>query len=307
MPPLLRSPWAWLPPAVALVLAAAVLATGSNHALFLRLNQGGHVVGDVAWFHLTMLGDGAVALALVLPCIRRAPRLFWAALLAAMVAGLWTQVTKQLVDVPRPLSVLGPGAFHLAGPAFRHVSFPSGHAAAAFALAGIWILGVEGTALRRAALLGVAGLVGVSRIMVGVHWPLDVLGGMLGGWLGAWSGLALQARWRWHTDGWGGMLAGAVLMAVAAGLFVSHHIGMPAVMPAQRVIALVCLGWGAWDIAALARQRAAIATATPWPARTPRWPARAGAAWRERVAWTWRQVSPLRQFVAWAQRRRGDG
>jgi membrane-associated phospholipid phosphatase len=254
-PTTLRSPWAWLPPAVALVLAAAIHATGVNHALFLWLNLGGRVVGDVAWFHLTMLGDGAVALTLMLPCIRRAPGLFWAALVAATVAALWTQVTKQLIDVPRPLTVFGDGAFHLAGPAFRHVSFPSGHAAAAAALAGIWILGVEGHALWRAALLGVAWLVGLSRIMVGVHWPLDVLWGMLGGWLGAWYGLALQARRRWHTAGWGGMLAGAVLMAVAASLLVSRHIGMPAVMPAQRLLATVCLVWGAWELRGLARLR----------------------------------------------------
>jgi membrane-associated phospholipid phosphatase len=309
MPPTLRSPWAWLPPAIALALVLAIHATGTNRALFLWLNHGGQVIGDVAWFHLTMLGDGAVALTLVLPCIRRAPNLFWAALVAATAAGLWTQVTKQLIDVPRPLTVFGDGAFHLAGPAFRHVSFPSGHATAAAALAGIWVLGVEGHALRRLALLGLAGLVGLSRIMVGVHWPLDVLWGMLGGWLGAWCGLALQARWRWHTAGWGGMVAGAVLMAVAASLLVSRHIGMPAVMPAQRILATVCLAWGAWELRGLVRLRAAAApaplprAATPYPAQAPPW--HAGTA---RPVWA-KRVHPLR-LRWWAgrmQRRRRDG
>jgi len=248
----------------------------------------------VAWFHLTMLGDGAVALTLMLPCIRRAPGLFWAALVAAMVAALWTQLTKQLIDVPRPLSVFGEGEFHLAGPAFRHVSFPSGHAAAAAALAGIWILGVERHALWRAALLGVAWLVGLSRIMVGVHWPLDVLWGMLGGWLGAWCGLALQARRRWHTAGWGGMLAGAVLMAVAASLLVSRHIGMPAVMPAQRLLATVCLVWGAWELRGLAR---------PYSAQAPPWHAgMARAAWAKRL-----HPLRLRWWAGRMQRRRRDG
>jgi membrane-associated phospholipid phosphatase len=290
----LYSPWAWLPPAIVLALFAVIQATGANHAVFLWLNHGGHIVGDVAWFHLTMLGDGAVALTLVLPWIRRAPGLFWAALVAAMVAALWTQVTKQLIDVPRPLTVFGDGAFHLAGPAFRHVSFPSGHAAAAAALAGILILGVEGHALWRAALLGLAGLVGVSRIMVGVHWPLDVLWGMLGGWLGAWCGLALQARRGWRTAGWGGMVAGVVLMAVAASLLVSHHIGMPAVMPAQRLLATVCLVWGAWELRGLAR---------PYPARAPPWHAgMARAAWAKRL-----HPLRLRWWAGRMQRRRRDG
>lgn len=287
MPVSLRSPWTWLPPAVALALVAGILATGANRALFLWLNRTGEAVGDLVWFHLTMLGDGAVALALVLPWIRRAPRLFWAALLAAVVAGLWTQVTKAFVDVPRPLSVLAGGAFHQAGPAYRRVSFPSGHAAATFALAGIWAMGVRGRRLWRGLLLVLASLVGVSRIMVGVHWPLDVLWGMLGGWLGAWCGLALQARRHgpWQTAGPAGKLAGAVLMAVAASLVVSRHIGIPVVLPAQRLLAVACLAWGAWEMGCLSR-------APPLRAPQVRW-------WPRRIG--------LVRLVQRAQRRRQDG
>jgi membrane-associated phospholipid phosphatase len=270
MPASLRSPWAWLPPAVALALAAGILVTGSNRALFLWLNRGGRAAGDLVWFHLTMLGDGAVALALVLPWIRRAPRLFWAALLAALVAGVWTQVTKALVDVPRPLSVFAGEAFHQAGPAYRRVSFPSGHAAAAFALAGIWIMGPGGRRAWRLVLLALAALVGLSRIMVGVHWPLDVLWGMLGGWLGAWSGLALQARRRGplSTAGRAGLLAGAVLMAVTASLLVSRHIGIPAVLPAQRLLAVGCLAWGGREMWHLVRRRPRGAAPPARPAAT---------------------------------------
>jgi membrane-associated phospholipid phosphatase len=291
MPAFPRSAWAWLPPAAALVLAAALVATGSNRPLFLWLNHRGHVVGDLVWFHLTMLGDGAMALALVLPCIRRAPRLFWAALLAAVVAGLWTQVTKEFIDVPRPLSVIAPWDFHLAGPAYKRVSFPSGHAAAAFALAGIAIMGGRGGWLWRALLFALAGLVGLSRVMLGVHWPLDVLWGMVGGWLGAWTGLALQARWRWPTAGRGGLLAGAVLMAVTASLLVSRHIGIPAVMPAQRVVAAVCLAWGAWEIGCLGRLY--FAREAHYAAQAP--------PWRATMAWM------VVRLVQRAQRRRNDG
>ena len=295
MPASLRSPWAWLPPAVALVLVAGILATGSNRALFLWLNHGGLAIGDGVWFHLTMLGDGAVALALMLPAIRRAPRLFRAALLAAVVAGLWTQVTKEFVDVPRPLSVFAGEAFHQAGPAYRRVSFPSGHAAAAFALAGIWIMGVAGRRLWRGGVLVLAALVGLSRIMVGVHWPLDVLWGMLGGWLGAWLGLALQARWRWRWEmaGRAHMAAGAVLMAVAASLVVSRHIGIPAVLPAQRLLAAACLAWGAWEMGCLSRaQPRGAPWLRGWLRGWPRWwPARFG----------------LVRLVQRAQKRRPDG
>jgi membrane-associated phospholipid phosphatase len=249
MRPPLRSPWTWLPPATALALLVLILATGGNQPVFLALNHAGHAVPPLFWLHLTMFGDGAVALALVLPCIRRLPHCFWAALAAAVFAALWTQVTKQFIDLPRPLAALPVDQFYQAGPAYRRVSFPSGHAAAAFAIAGIWVMGVKGMRLLRALALLLATLVSLSRIMVGVHWPVDVLWGMLGGWLGAGLGLALHGRWGWRSSGVPGLLAGLVLAVVAATLLVSRHIGIPAVLPAQRLVGCVSLLWGGWEMA----------------------------------------------------------
>jgi membrane-associated phospholipid phosphatase len=248
MSPALRSPWVWTPPAVGLALLALLLATGVDHGVFLALNHAGHALGPLFWLHLTMLGDGAVALALVLPCIRRAPQCFWAALAAGIFAALWTQLTKQVIDIPRPLAVLPHNQFFQAGPAYRQVSFPSGHAATAFAFAGIWIMGMARSALARALLLLLAVLVSLSRIMVGVHWPIDILWGMLGGWLGAWIGLVLHERRGWRTSGAAGIAVGLVLLGVAASLLVSRHIRIPAVMPMQRVLGCVCLVWGAREI-----------------------------------------------------------
>ena len=200
LPAALRSPWAWAPPAAGVLLLAALLGAGANRAVFLALNHAGHAFGATFWLRVTLLGDGAVALALVLPCIRRAPRRFWAALVAALVAAVWTQALKHAVEVPRPLSVLAPGSFFHAGPAYRHGSFPSGHAAAAFGLGGVWMMTLRARLLRVAVLV-LATLVALSRVMVGVHWPVDLLGGMLGGWCGAWLGLALAAQRGWHTRG----------------------------------------------------------------------------------------------------------
>jgi len=251
MRPPLHPAWIWLPPVAALAALALILASGTNHALFLLLNRAGRVLGQDVWLHFTMLGDGAIALALVLPAIRRAPRCFWAALAAAVFAGLWTQATKQFIDVPRPLVVFGAAEFIHAGPGYRQVSFPSGHAAAAFALAGIGVMGLAGRTVVRALLLLLASLVSLSRIMVGVHWPVDVLWGAVGGWTGAWVGLALHGRWPWRTAGPAGMLAGLLLLGIAASLLVSRHIGIPAIMPAQRLVASGCLAWGAWEMAAM--------------------------------------------------------
>jgi membrane-associated phospholipid phosphatase len=244
----LLSPWAWLPPLVALLLAAALALSGANHGVFLFLNRRGGPLGEPVWANLTLLGDGAVALALVLPCIKRSPRSFWSALIAAVVAAVLVQGMKQIVNVPRPLAVLDGHRFFHWGPAYKAVSFPSGHAAAIFAVTGIWIMGLSRRYLLRGLLLVLALLVSLSRVMVGVHWPLDLLGGMLAGWTAAWTGLALYERWGWKTAGVAGFAAGSVLLAVTAALLVSRHIGMPVVLPLQRSLAAVCLLWGGWEM-----------------------------------------------------------
>jgi membrane-associated phospholipid phosphatase len=243
-----RSAWAWAPPLVAALLLAIIAVTGTNRSLFLLLNHAGHALGENFWVNLTLFGDGAVALALVLPCIKRSPQCFWAALIAAVLATLFVQGFKQVINVPRPLAVFGPDEFFHAGPGYKAVSFPSGHAAAIFAITGIWIMGLYGRHLLRALLLVLAVLVSLSRVMVGVHWPLDLLGGMLGGWAAAWCGLALHLRWGWKTSGVGGMLAGVALLVIAGALLFSRHIGIPAVLPLQRTLGAICLIWGAWEM-----------------------------------------------------------
>ncbi|MDQ2991089.1 MAG: phosphatase PAP2 family protein [Pseudomonadota bacterium] len=199
MSPAGSSAWVWLPPVLSLSLLATLAAGAANRSLFVLLNQFGHPLGDELWLNLTMLGDGAVALAMVLPAIRRSPRCFWAALVAAVVAALWVHALKQVVSMPRPLAVLPADVFFQSGPAFRAGSFPSGHAAASFAIAGIWIMALPGRNVARALLLALAALVCLSRLMVGVHWPVDILWGMLGGWLGAWTGHALYTRYQWKN------------------------------------------------------------------------------------------------------------
>jgi undecaprenyl-diphosphatase len=63
-------------------------------------------------------------------------------------------------------------------------SFPSGHTTTSALGYGLIVLLVSGSIPRRGlrllvamVLLGVAGCVGASRVVLGVHWPTDVLGG----------------------------------------------------------------------------------------------------------------------------------
>ena len=81
---------------------------------------------------------------------------------------LLVQLVKRTVSRPRPASA---GAVIAAPDRF---SFPSGHAAAAFSVA----LGFASAhPLLGAPLIALAGLVGASRIFLGVHYPADVFAG----------------------------------------------------------------------------------------------------------------------------------
>lgn len=91
------------------------------------------------------------------------------------------QVLKPLFDRARPCFTV-PGVKALV-PVAHSPSFPSNHAANVFGLAclmamdrgGYWLWG-----------LPIAGLVGISRVYAGVHYPSDVLGGAVLGLMVAW-------------------------------------------------------------------------------------------------------------------------
>lgn len=67
-------------------------------------------------------------------------------------------------------------------------SFPSGHTAASFAV--VFALGTAGSPLWRPA-LALALITAFSRLYLYVHWPTDVLGGVLLGAAVGWAGTRL--------------------------------------------------------------------------------------------------------------------
>jgi undecaprenyl-diphosphatase len=119
----------------------------------------------------------------------------WRVLLALALTGLVVDtITKPLVDRPRPYATMADVRVIDARP--TTASFPSGHASTAFA-------GAMATSrvLPHARVLWwmLALTIAISRVYVGVHYPLDILGGALVGAACAW--LVLGGRslpsWSW--------------------------------------------------------------------------------------------------------------
>jgi len=103
------------------------------------------------------------------------------ALTASAIALIANQAIAHVWSRPRPFVAHEPLTHLLAAPS-PDPSFASDHAAAAFAIA-FAVLAFS----RRAGLgfLVAAALIGVSRIALGLHYPSDVLAGVLVGWAAA--------------------------------------------------------------------------------------------------------------------------
>ncbi|MGI6295491.1 MAG: phosphatase PAP2 family protein [Armatimonadota bacterium] len=119
------------------------------------------------------LGALLTGLAVKKPLLRTAG---YSVLVACLMALLFSQIGKFMCDRPRPPLLL----FDIRlpdGPRFVH-SFPSGHTTVTFAAAVVW----AAFAVRlRWIIFVAAGLVGLSRVYLGVHFPFDVLyGAVLG-------------------------------------------------------------------------------------------------------------------------------
>ncbi len=119
------------------------------------------------------MGDTLFALAIVLPFVKNR-RFLWLCLLSAILAAIFVHSLKPLLDLPRPPAVLV--SLETLGPAYRHQSFPSGHSATAFVLAGLVLIHPIPRVWKMMAVVW-ALLVALSRVVVGVHWPIDCLVG----------------------------------------------------------------------------------------------------------------------------------
>lgn len=93
------------------------------------------------------------------------------ALTLILSRGIITELIRFFYHRPRPFMVLD---FTPLIDQVNQGAFPSGHAAFYFSLGGvIWFLN-KNLGWRFA---GAAALMGLARVFVGVHWPLDILGG----------------------------------------------------------------------------------------------------------------------------------
>jgi membrane-associated phospholipid phosphatase len=216
--------------AVGLLATRTDLYTSAQTELFLAIN-GALSLTPAFWLEITAFGNTAVVLPLFSIFIIRKVRV-WAALFGSIPAATFmTHAGKRLFGVPRPAAVIDPEQFHIAGPILRgETSFPSGHTITIFTAATVIVsILLYEKATKRPRLwaglaISAAALVGISRIAVGAHWPLDVLTGAVLGIIAGFSGVYLTYRYKAWWD-WARKPRGLFVQAVLVSLFIYVDVG----------------------------------------------------------------------------------
>lgn len=159
---------------------------------FIRDNLSGNFLDYLMKF-ITHLGDGGgiwVISAITLLCFRKTRRAgIWLAIALAVAAVLGDIVLKNIFTRMRPFAAANvpiiinpPGSY----------SFPSGHTGSSFAAATV----LSGFYKKWAVLFyTVAALIAFSRVYLYVHYPSDIVGGVILGTFVGISCIKLKNRW----------------------------------------------------------------------------------------------------------------
>lgn len=136
---------------------------------------------DNIMIFITTLGNGgmiwiaATVLLLIPKKTRKVGIMSAVALLGSLIIN--NHILKNIVQRPRPYTTFTDLKILIPTPS--EFSFPSGHTSSSFAAAGVFYSHLPKKVGVPAVIL--AGLIGLSRLYVGVHYPTDVIAGVVMG------------------------------------------------------------------------------------------------------------------------------
>ncbi len=155
-----------------------IMVPVNNQTLFFGINELSLHLPQTSLALITDFGNGITLGAVILCYLAKRPELSCRVLLAVLFSLIMVPLLKQHFDAPRPLMVHNMVSV-IGAPRYHH-SFPSGHTASIFLFAGLIYFCTQRIWLRWTLLL-LAVFVGTSRVLVGAHWPEDVVMGAIVG------------------------------------------------------------------------------------------------------------------------------
>lgn len=167
---------------VYLALSVLIFYYDVNHSLFTDINYTSQYLPSTLLALITVMGDSLMIVAFLTLFALKERMVIVIAVLTSIIGGVFIRVAKTYFDIDRPPLTLGVEQVNIVGPTLTLTSFPSGHTFSALAGAAVIAYFVESD-IKRFLILLLAFVIGLSRILVGAHWPLDVLVGGLCGML----------------------------------------------------------------------------------------------------------------------------
>lgn len=222
-----------------LVIAFIGYQLQGYHFAFPEINSLASHIPEWVLHNMTVFGDGTLILSLVLALANRNVQLHWVVFWAAIIGAIVSNTLKGYFDAPRPPAVLIAGEFLQFGKMYKQYSFPSGHTLTAFLIAAVGYY-FASRAWQKVGFIALGVMVGLSRIWLGVHWPIDTLvGGALGIFCGS-AAVVIGSRWR---SGINPVMHGFILflLVVAALLCLLDKNDYQYALPMLYVVALLGL------------------------------------------------------------------
>ena len=170
-----------LPYVVFCLLFLSLILKYSNSTFFLFVNGLNSEILDTLFYYFTYLGDGALAIILVIGLLWVSYRDALTFLVITLLITVIVSILKDHVfpELNRPVAFFGASQYlHIVAGYKPPIlsTFPSGHTATAFSI-GLYLSILSKQNLTKYILFTTAFFVGYSRMYLSAHFPADVVGG----------------------------------------------------------------------------------------------------------------------------------
>lgn len=178
-----------------IIIVLVIVAILYNSEIFAFINGLSNPVLDIVMLYFTHLGDGLTATLVALLIWLYRPKRGFVMVASLILVGIFVPLLKAYFDMPRPTMVID--NVRILGRTLRHHSFPSGHSATAVAYG--CALATFLKSWKMITLYILATIAAISRIYVGVHFPVDVAAGIAAGFICVLIVLAIEKK---YSDKW---------------------------------------------------------------------------------------------------------